>query len=80
MQFELSCRKVTTQPAPDVEPRTCEFWAWTLTTKEGELARAPMDFASEAQARSNIAAMRKAAGGMKFAKVQDAPTLTVEES
>ena len=48
-------------------------WDWWLQTADGTvLARAPEAAASENEARKQITAFRKSAGGMKFAKVLSA--------
>lgn len=45
-------------------------WTWRLMKADHvTLAQAPEDSATEDEARAQIAAFRKAAGGMKFAKV-----------
>ncbi len=47
-----------------------DLWLWELQTASGEkLARAPGIALTEAESRKQIAAFRKAAGGVKFAKV-----------
>lgn len=45
------------------------LYEWELHRGEQAIAAGATAFASEADARSNIAAFRKAAGGVKFAKV-----------
>ena len=50
-----------------------DSFTWKLCKADGTaLAAAPVVCTSEAEAREQIAALRKSAGGMKFAKVLDA--------
>lgn len=47
-----------------------ETWQWRLETAQGDvLARSPDTAASEDEARTQIATLRKSGGGLKFAKV-----------
>lgn len=53
---------------------TCDVWRWTYREGTPEnpgdgLYRSIGDFYSEADARSDIAAVRKKAGGVRYAKV-----------
>lgn len=44
---------------------------WRLVGAAGALARSPASFASTAEARADIAVFKKAASGVRFAKVNE---------
>lgn len=69
MEFQLSARYVEIPGNPEEPRRRVEFWSWTLTSKEGDVCRSPMDYATEKQARAAIAAAKTSMKAARFAKV-----------
>jgi hypothetical protein len=47
-------------------------WFWVLETAAGAIAKSLEFFGSEAEARADVASFKKAAGGVRFAKVVSA--------
>ena len=59
------------RPTLKLDGDTHEYvYEWELAKGDDAIAAGPKAFATEADARASIAAFRKSAGGVKFAKTE----------